>query len=224
MQLLLIRHGATTFSESSRYTGQQDCPLSTRGQRQISALAQRLSAVPLAAIITSDLQRALLTAQAIAEPHDLDIQIDRDLREMAMGAWEGRTYAEIQAQAPAQLAEWMRDPAAHAPPGGETMLQVRERVLRALQRWYGVYPHQRILWVTHGGVIQTLLCDILGLAWQCYWQIRCDPATITEIEWGSWFDEEPAQTSAYSIILRLNDGAHLEVDGLSQPEHAGEID
>src|SRR5262245_1233098 len=95
MRLLLARHGATRNNAEARYTGQSDIPLSSLGERQAEALAKRLFFVRLDAIVSSDLARARATAERVARRHTLPIQLDPDLREIALGAWEGSTYEEV---------------------------------------------------------------------------------------------------------------------------------
>ncbi len=148
MRLLLIRHGATAFQSAHRYTGQRDLPLTAQGTSQVQALADAmpdwLRAQPVA-LVTSDLARAVATADLLQRraatlmPHQADwLRLpplrDPDLREIAFGAWEGLTYAEAQARDPDLMAAWIADPVTVAPPGGETIATLLQRVLRALDR------------------------------------------------------------------------------------------
>ncbi|MGH2487291.1 MAG: histidine phosphatase family protein, partial [Ktedonobacterales bacterium] len=89
MRLLIVRHGATANNAEGHYTGQSAAPLSALGVRQVATLAERLAPVPLDAIITSDLPRAVATAQQIAAGHSCDLTLDPDLRELSLGDWEG---------------------------------------------------------------------------------------------------------------------------------------
>ncbi len=148
MRLILIRHGATVYQSEHRYTGQRDLPLTAQGTSQVQALADAmpdwLRAQPVA-LVTSDLARSVATADLLrrraatllsyqaAWLHLTPIG-DPDLREIAFGAWEGLTFAEAQARDPDQMAAWIADPVTVAPPGGETVATLQERVLRALDR------------------------------------------------------------------------------------------
>ncbi len=202
MRLLLIRHGATNNNLEGRYTGQSDIPLSRLGRLQAEAVAARVSsdaASPVDILVSSDLRRAKQTAHAIARRTGLDISEDADLREISMGRWEGLTYAEIEARYPEELARWQADPLHVAPPEGETLITFRERLVRALRRWRELAPDKTVVWVTHGGAIGILLCEVLGLDLSHRWQFRRDNATITELDVGS----------DYVILMRTNDGAHL---------------
>ena len=205
MRLLLVRHGATANNIEERFTGQTDAPLSELGERQAHAVGRRLATTPLAALVSSDLQRARATAEAIAnhQPEQPPIQVDADLREIAMGIWEGRLLSDIVAQNPELVVAWRADPERVAPPGGETVAQLHARITRALDRWQAGYPNadQSVVWVTHGGVIGVLICHLLGMDLKRRGQFRRDNTAITEI----------ALEPPYPTLLRLNDTAHFEM-------------
>ncbi len=200
MRLIVVRHGKTLYNVQRRFTGQTDIPLSALGERQAAALGKRLAAEPLAAIAASDLQRARVTAQAITRYHELPVQEDADLREMTFGAWEGSTYDEIVARDADLVQRWLSDPTIYAPPGGETVIQLRDRVVRALERWQTRCPETTILWAVHGGVIEVLLCHLLGVDLKLRWQFRHENASITEIELGR----------KGTRVVHLNETTHLD--------------
>jgi alpha-ribazole phosphatase len=199
VRLIVVRHGETPFNAQGRFTGQLDIPLSARGEEQAEALGQRLSTVKLDVIVASDLQRARATAQAIARHHGLHVEEDVDLREIAFGSWEGSTYAEVLAREEALVQRWQADPTVFPPPGGETVIQLHERVVRALERWHGRYPEGTVVWAVHGGVIEVLLCHLLHVELQRRWEFRHENASITEIELA---DKE-------AVIVRLGETDHL---------------
>jgi len=200
VRLIVVRHGETLYNAQSRVTGQSDIPLSALGERQAAALGKRLAAEPLAAIAASDLQRARDTAQAIARYHELPVQEDADLREISFGVWEGAIYDEIVARDADLVQRWLSDPTIYAPPGGETVIQLRDRVVRALERWQTRCPETTILWAVHGGVIEVLLCHLLGVDLKLRWQFRHENASITEIDLGH----------KDTRVVRLNETAHLD--------------
>lgn len=220
MRLLLARHGATANNAQRRYTGQTDIPMSALGERQAAALAARLANQHLDGVVSSDLRRASDMGQPIAEQHDVSLRLDPDLREISMGDWEGATFDEIHEREPEQLRCWQDDPFTFAPPGGETILQVRDRLIRALARWYAEYPDGTVLWVTHGGCIGILLCHLLGVDLHRRWQFRKDNAGLSEIEIGqqriSLDDEDRLSLSI--VVVCFNDTSHL--DGLADAEAA----
>jgi alpha-ribazole phosphatase len=200
VRLIVVRHGETLYNVQGRFTGQADVPLSALGVKQAAALGKHLATETLGAIVASDLQRARATAQAIASYHKLPVEEDADLREITFGVWEGATYAEILAR-DADLVEcWQADPTIHAPPGGETVIQLHRRVMRALERWRARYSQETVLWAVHGGVIEVLLCHLLAVDLKCRWQFRHDNASITEID----------LSCEGATVIRLNETAYLD--------------
>lgn len=206
MRLLLVRHGHTADIDALIYSGQRETPLSPLGERQAAALGTHLASAPLAAIYSSDLSRALLTATAVAEPHSLPVLLDPDLREISLGVWEGKTYAQLVAENPEGVAQWTAHPETVAPLGGETAADVRVRVRRALG-WTGArHEGSVIAWVTSGGVIGVLLCDVLGIPITERWRLRCAPASITTLD----FVGQPTEGARpEASIVCLNDTCHL---------------
>jgi alpha-ribazole phosphatase len=196
-----VRHGETQYNVQRRYTGQSDVPLSLLGERQATLLGEYLAGEDLDVIVSSDLQRTRATAQAIARQHTLPVYEDADLREIAMGAWEGHTFAEVVAADPELVVRWRSDPSLYAPPGGETLPRMRDRIVRARKHWQGRYPEGTVLWVAHGGLIGVLLCYLLDINLNRRWQFHHDNASISEF----YLDGDLAS------ITRLNEVAHLRV-------------
>jgi 2,3-bisphosphoglycerate-dependent phosphoglycerate mutase len=168
-KILLIRHGETAWNAVRRLQGHIDIPLSPTGERQAEALARALAAEPLEAIISSDLGRALQTAQAVAEHHpQLPLHTDPGLRERGYGAFEGLLYAEIAERYPVEFAEWQaRDVDAVMPAGdrvAESFRQFFQRCQDGIARWAERYPQQSILIVAHGGVLECAYRAARGLS------------------------------------------------------------
>jgi len=212
VRLLLIRHAATAWTVQGRFQGQTDIPLSPHGRRQAAALAQRLMAETLHMLYASDLQRARETAQAIAAPHALHVHAEPRLREIAFGRWEGLTYAEIQQQDAQTLIAWECDQLHSAPPGGETLLQMTQRVRAAYATILAAGQDKTVGLVAHGGPIQLLLCLALGLPPQAYWQFAVSPASLSEL----------CVHAQGAILTRLNDTHHLCT--LSQGEGESQVE
>ena len=190
----------------ARYTGQSDVELSASGAYQAKLLGARLATETLDAIVSSDLSRTRATARAIADYHKLPVWEDADLREFALGEWEEVLYAEVKTRYRELLERWRSDPENTAPPGGETGVQVRDRMIRALDRWQGQYPKGTVLWVTHGGAIGVLLCHLLGINLSRRNQFHISNVSITELQLGEH----------YAILKSFNDTGHLrDIDPVS---------
>ncbi len=200
MRLIIVRHGETPYNTARRITGQTDVLLNELGQKQAELVGAYLAQETIDVVVSSDLQRTRATARAIARGHDLFLQEDADLREIAMGEWEGLTYTEITERFADSQTRWQSDPTTYAiPGGGETVTQVQVRLARALTHWYEQYPDATVVWATHGGVIGILICHLLGIDIRRRWQFRHSNASIAEIS----FSPE------HIIIERLNETGHL---------------
>lgn len=199
MRLIVVRHGETFNNAEDRFTGQSDVPLSPLGERQALAVGAYLATDRFDAIVSSDLQRARLTARAIAKYHQLSVEEDPQLRELSLGQWEGRTPAEVQAVEADALMRWRADPSTSAPAGGETLIQFRDRIASALDHWHSRYPDGTVLWVAHAGLIGVLVCHLLGIDLNRRWQFHHDNASVTELL------IRPSRVS----LVRLNETAFL---------------
>jgi probable phosphoglycerate mutase len=156
--IILIRHGETAWNAERRLQGHLDIALNPEGRRQAGAVAAALAGEHFDAVICSDLQRALHTAQAVAAPHRLPVRTDPALRERCFGGFEGLLYAEIEQRFPEQFAAWQaRDIDAAMPPGtrsAETFRQFYQRSVAAIVGWAAAYPGKSIAIVAHGGVLE----------------------------------------------------------------------
>jgi broad specificity phosphatase PhoE len=219
IRLLIARHGETTYNLEQRFLGQADVPLDQAGVLQAQALGSRLATEKIAAVVSSDLARAYDTALAIAQSHSLTVLQDPDLREIKMGAWEGKRYFEAEEQDPDLFARWRADPTLYLPPGGETLEEVRSRVWCALARWLERFPNAPgpqaeepcVAWVTHAALIGVLLCSLLGMPLSRRWQFQSDNASLSEVR---------LQDLDRAVIGCFNDTAHLRARGLWRPAAA----
>jgi alpha-ribazole phosphatase len=194
MRLFLVRHGETAWNATARLQGQRDMPLSAAGRQQAMALARALATQPVQAVYSSDLQRAKETAHRIATTHGLSVQYEAQWREMAFGCWEGLTWAELQQRDPIALAAWQADPFHLAPPEGETLAQVSDRVQAAFTHLIASHHTHTVVLVSHGGPLRLLLCVGLGLPAQAHWRFLLDPGSLSELH----MDEQGA------VLCRLN--------------------
>lgn len=199
MRLLLIRHGETVWNTEGRFQGQSDIPLSPRGEQQAAALARVMANEAVDVLYASDLQRAWHTALILAEALGVPLHKEDRLREMAFGRWEGLTYTELQQRDAALLAAWQADPSRTAPPGGETLLQISERVSVALKTVLATAQAHRVAVVAHSGPLRVLLCLALGFDVRAYWRFILAPASLSELQ----------VSAAGAVLTRLNDTHHL---------------
>jgi probable phosphoglycerate mutase len=153
-RLLLVRHGESTWNARGRWQGWADPPLTDLGRAQAEAAAP--AAAPVDAVVSSDLQRARVTAELMAAVLDVGaVHIDADLRERDVGNFTGLTRAEIEERWPGVLSRGNAS-IARDPRFGETVEALATRVDAALARLAATFAGQRVLVVTHGGVVRNL--------------------------------------------------------------------
>lgn len=167
----LIRHGQTNWNLEGRYQGQSDIPLNSTGIEQARLIAEILRNEEFNAVYSSDLLRALRTAEIITEHHDsLKINTDSRLREVNQGEWEGLTRDAIRDRYPKIWEALRKNPVSFRPPGGETVVEVQNRVTAALNDISALYPDGNVLVVSHGLALATAICSVngfpIGLAYQ----------------------------------------------------------
>lgn len=180
MQLLLVRHGAIDDHAAGRYIGALDRPLSPSGQAQARRLASLLPG-EIDRCLCSPMLRARQTAELALAGHACPTEFLDSLREIDFGRWEGLTFAEIVARDPGLVDEWQREALAFQFPGGEQTRHFWQRVGQALQVISSI-PAERVLVVSHGGVIRAMLCSLLGLPFDRYLAFAVQPAALTVLE------------------------------------------
>jgi probable phosphoglycerate mutase len=165
-RLVLIRHGETEWNAAGRLQGAIDVPLSERGVWQAQRVAERLATEPFAAVVASDLARAMQTAAPLAAALGIEVQPEPRLRERAYGIFEGERYAGLAERYPAEWAAHLaRDPD-WVIPGGESIAQLRDRVCAALADLAQRHSGAQIAVVAHGGVLDAAYRLATGIPWQ----------------------------------------------------------
>lgn len=157
VRIIAIRHGETAWNALGRIQGHTDIGLNDNGHAQAQQVAQALSGEALDAIYSSDLQRAWQTAQAIAAVTAAPLHAEPGLRERCFGSFEGSSFAQIAQQQPQAAELWRKRDVQFAPPdGGESLLQLHERIAAAVQRVAAAHIGGHIALVAHGGVLDML--------------------------------------------------------------------
>lgn len=163
-RLLLARHGETDWNRLGRWQGQADIPLNSLGREQASALAMCLRAEPLVAVYSSALRRAVATAQEVATRHRMNVCRDARFNELRLGEWEGLTRKEIATRNAALLQAWETDRLSVRPPGGESLAELEERVLAALNEIALAYPGETVCLIGHHMSNGIIRCRFLGVS------------------------------------------------------------
>jgi 2,3-bisphosphoglycerate-dependent phosphoglycerate mutase len=218
--LTLIRHGETDSNRVHRFQGQMDVPLNATGLLQAERLAERLAGEHFDVGVVSDLSRTRATAAPLAERLGLSLRHDACWREQHFGVFEGQQVSDILVQQPDLWVQWVRQDADFAlPGGGESIRAFHTRVWSALDALAAAHAGQRVLVVTHGGVLDMVWRTVRGQSLSSARQCAIPNAGLNRLQWDGpgdadievWADDAhlaglPAQPSTVSLSVRYGAG------------------
>ncbi|MFI0353653.1 histidine phosphatase family protein [Actinomadura sp. 9N407] len=217
--LLLVRHGLTAMTGPLLAGWTPGLSLDDRGRAQVGELAGRLAPVPVAAVVSSPLDRCVETAEAIAAGHDTPIekvQLDERFGEVRYGDWTGRSLKELAEEPLWKVVQ--AHPSAVRFPGedGEAMADAQHRAVAAVRDWNeriaaGHGPDAAYVVCSHGDIIKAIVADAMGLHLDQFQRIQAAPASLTVIRY----------TELRPFVVRLNDTGGGVGDLLPEPS-AGE--
>ncbi|MFP4354816.1 MAG: histidine phosphatase family protein [Phycisphaerae bacterium] len=160
--LTLVRHGETEWNLQGRLQGHLDSPLTGRGRAQAAALAEALAGRAFDAIYSSDLGRAMQTAEILAGP-EAEVVTIPDLRERHLGCFQGHTWDELDQTMPETVRAFRQADADWPIPAGESAQQRFERNIRAFEKIAQDNPGRQVLVIGHGGSMDSMMRHVLGL-------------------------------------------------------------
>ncbi|NET06370.1 MAG: histidine phosphatase family protein [Symploca sp. SIO2B6] len=208
LRLLLVRHGETEWNRASRFQGQIDVPLNDNGRRQGQQVAEFLKDIPIDSAISSPLLRPKETAELTLKFHPhVKLELQDDLREISHGLWEGKLESEIKQEYEQLLRQWQEAPATVQMPEGENLQQVWER---AIATWGEIIKSvavsetklHTVLVVAHDAINKVILCHILGLTPESFWNIKQGNGAVSVIDYPQGLEKAP-------ILEAMNITAHL---------------
>ena len=209
MRLFLIRHGESEGNTELRLQGQGEYPLTERGLEQSRLLAERLRRLSLAALYSSPIRRARLTAGVIGEATGLEVTELPDVQEYDFGELSGMTYRELVEKHPEIVEQYRSGPDYPSFPGAEDREAFRRRVCEALWGVVERHPGASAAVVTHAGPIAVFCLEVLGLPYRRPLPLRIYNGSITVVEvrdgLASERDPRPRAT-----LAALNDTCHLK--------------
>jgi probable phosphomutase (TIGR03848 family) len=207
--VLLVRHGRTTANSQGTLAGwSPDVHLDDQGLAQVEALGTRLRDVPLAAVVSSPLDRCLETAAALTAGRDVDLRVEEALGEVHYGEWTGEPLKTLAKQPLWKVVQ--QHPSAAVFPGadGEGLAAMQARAVGAVRRWNAELGEDAVYCVvSHGDVIKALVSDALGLHLDMFQRIVVDPASLSVIRYGT----------TRPFVERVNDSAG-DVSALVPPK------
>jgi len=205
LRIILVRHGQTAWNAGSaggeHFRGRIDVPLNAVGEAQAQAVADRLTAVQIAAVYASPLQRALCTARPVAEARGLAVASFEGLLDIDYGHWGGLAHTQVAAKWLGLYACWHSAPHKVQIPGGESLADVRQRVSAGLDQIIARHQDEIVVLVGHQVVNKIFLCVVLGLENSAFWRIRQDTCCINRFD---------CDDKGFTL-LTLNEVGHLPI-------------
>jgi broad specificity phosphatase PhoE len=196
---MLIRHGDTDWNVEEIFRGRVDVELNETGIKQPQLLAEYLEDVPIKAICSSPLKRALKTAEVIADSHYIDVTPAPELIDFDYGEWQGLSQDTVKEKYQTLYAEWSKDPHLVKMPKGESLNDVKRRAVSLVDRL--IAEHEgTIALVSHRVIHKVMICALLGLDNSHFWNIRLDTCGITT------FTHEDKRF----VLVRHNDTSFLK--------------
>ena len=206
-RIIAVRHGETAWNVDTRVQGQLDIGLNERGRWQAQRVGLALADESIQAIYASDLARARDTALAIAHRTGQVVQTHESLRERDFGVLQGQTHAEIEANWPEQALRWRTREPLWAPEGGESLVDVRDRITRTTSELAARHVGEQIVLVAHGGVMDALYRAATGQELQAPRNWNLGNAAINRLLW----------TPEGLTLVGWSDTRHLdEAEGLDE--------
>jgi len=188
---VFVRHGETDWNREKRVQGSKGAPLSEAGREQSKGLAHVLWEVPIGAVYSSALPRAVETASYVAGPHRVSVVTDPRLNEIHHGEWEGLSESEIPDLD--LYRRWREDPTSCALPGGEPLSAVHDRAVQAMREIAARHPASDglVAVVSHQIVLAVLKCHVLDVPWNQIRRIALGVASYEVLTTGEGFAPRP---------------------------------
>ena len=201
-RLYLIRHGETLWNRAGKYQGWTNISLSEEGVEQAKLLGKRFQYLPLDRIYVSPLDRALATAQEIANVKGIPITINEYFKEINFGEWEGYTIPELTEKFGKPYIDFFKNPFEHPMPGEGSFQNVGKRAMAGYEEIMKNHKGEKIAIVSHGGLLRVLLVELLGLDFNIYQSMWLTNTSITVVD---------IYEDGRKYLMTLNDKAHLEM-------------
>lgn len=169
-----------------RIQGKEDIPLNDKGREQARRLSRHLSQNKFSAIVSSPLARAWETAKIIAAAHKLTPIAVNNLIEIDFGSLEGKTYEEMDEPERTAMTQWLSNPKSHSIPGGESLLQFRQRLEDGYNEILDNHSSGNLIIVSHAGAIRVLVAGILEIPLAKITRLKVTTASLTIILYDDW--------------------------------------
>ena len=176
-RIFLVRHGQTAWNVGEIFRGRADIPLDETGLKEADLAGDALKDETIHAIYSSPLKRSVQTAEGIARYQNLPVQPLEAIIDISYGEWEGKENKEVKEKYPDLYNLWLTEPHKVRFPGGETLDEVRNRTMSAIEELIRKHENESIVLVAHRVPNKVISCAVLGLDNSHFWRIKQDTAS-----------------------------------------------
>jgi len=205
-QIILVRHGQTPWNKDKIFRGSKDIPLNDSGREEARLAGEWLKGETIQAAYCSPLSRARDTGEAIARHHGLQVLDLPGLTDICYGDWEGLPLTEVKVTYADLYRQWETAPHTVRFPQGETLDEVRDRALDAVEEVVRRHPGQAVLLAAHRAVNKVLIAAFIGLDNSHFWRLAQDTTCVNRFH----LVEDPQGAGKTWYIISLNDTGHLK--------------
>ncbi len=196
----IVRHGQTNWNILGKTQGHGNSDLTQKGEEQAKELAEAMTNYPIDYIYSSDLGRAVQTAQIVGDKLNINVENTQALREMGFGVWEGLLIEEIKKDHSDTYTTWRNEPHLVSIPEGETLHIIKERVDNFISEINEKYDNKHILLVSHSVTVRVMLLSFLNSGMENIYRIKQDNTALNIVEYK---DYGP-------VIIKMNDTSHIK--------------
>jgi len=183
LKIILVRHGETHWNHERRVQGgDSDIELNDTGLEQARKLAAFLGNEPIAAILSSPLQRAIATAEVIASHHQLPVEVDQGLRELKVGELEGMPVSNLTTTFKQFLMQWWQGGWTVKLPNGESLIELQQRAWKVIEGLLAKHKDGTVVVVSHYFVTLAIILKALELPLDCFTRFKVDPGGVSILE------------------------------------------
>ncbi|MCO6450040.1 MAG: MSMEG_4193 family putative phosphomutase [Caldilineales bacterium] len=210
--ILLVRHGENDWVKTNKLAGRTPgVHLNESGRAQSRRLSARLAAWPIVAVYSSPLERCVETAEILAVPHRLAVQLNPDLLEADYGDWQGQEIDALKSQDLWKVIQ--RTPSFANFPGGESMRHMQSRMVDAMHAIVAAHPSQIVVVCSHADLIKAALAHYLGMHFDQFQRLHVSPASVSIIHF----------SPSGPHVSRVNDTGELGPPRPPQPESKNHV-
>lgn len=196
----IARHGQTNWNILGKTQGHGNSDLTEKGEEQARELADAMTNYPIDLIFSSDLGRAVQTAEIVGNKIGIKVEKTEALREMGFGVWEGLLIDEIKKNHANTYDTWRNEPHLVDIPGGETLHIIKERVDNFIQEINDKYDNKHILLVSHSVTVRVMLLSFLNSGMENIYRIKQDNTALNIVEFRNYGP----------VIQKMNDTSHIK--------------